>query len=162
MRPGWQPQPHVLFGGAMSDFSHPPLVEEYPLPPELRAIVPWTFLSLVFVSLIDGSQRTAPVSVWDATGVLVRAALDPDAPTGTCGLGRPEVLTLDEMLDLLNARSVKKRHLPGPVDRVMAHLAPSLNPSSVDVLLADSLPSPPLAAEAFKVQIHSPREVIKR
>jgi hypothetical protein len=50
----------------MPDFSHPPLVEEYPLPPELRAIVPWTFLPLVFVSLSGTFPARSPVSwrIW--------------------------------------------------------------------------------------------------
>ena len=30
----------VLFGGATPDLSRPPFTEEYPLPPELRAIAP--------------------------------------------------------------------------------------------------------------------------
>ena len=44
--------PSVLFGGATPDLSHLPFTEEYPLPPELRAIAPWTFLPLVFLQYL--------------------------------------------------------------------------------------------------------------
>lgn len=109
-----------------------------------------------------GDQRIAPVLVDDAAEVVVRAALDPQAPTGTFGLGGPDVLTLQEMVDLLNGGHPRARHLPPSVARVLAHLVPALSPPLVQVLLADSLPPGPSAAAAFGVPLTSPREVYSR
>ena len=101
-----------------------------------------------------GTQQIAPVFVDDVAEAVVRAALDPDAVTGTYGLGGPDVLTLDAMVDLLNGGSVEKRHLPPRIARLLAHVMPRLNPALVEVLIADSLPPHPLAAEAFDLPLH--------
>lgn len=107
-----------------------------------------------------GDQRIAPIFVEDVAEVLVRAAVDRGAPTGTFGLGGPEVLTFDEMIALVNGGHARERHLPPSVARLLAHLVPALSPPLVDVLLADSLPPEPSAADAFGVTLHGPREVL--
>lgn len=95
-----------------------------------------------------GDQRMAPVFVEDVAEALTRAAVEPSAPTGTYALAGPEELTLDAMLELLNGAGVRERHVPPSVARLLAHLAPQLTPTLVDVLLRDSLPhDPPLAPE---------------
>jgi uncharacterized protein YbjT (DUF2867 family) len=115
------------------------------------------------VTLIGrGDQPMAPVFVDDVAEVVVRAALAPSAPTGTFGLGGPDVLTLDEMVALLNGTPPRTRHVPPSVARLLAHVVPTLSPALVDVLLAASLPPEPQAATAYGVRMHGPREVLGR
>jgi NADH dehydrogenase len=64
----------------------------------------------------SGAQRYAPVFVGDVAEVLVRAALDPSAPTGTFALAGPDVLTVDEFVQVVNGGPVKERHLQGPLE----------------------------------------------
>jgi hypothetical protein len=70
------------------------------------------------------------------------------------------VLTLDEMVALLNGTPPRTRHVPPSVARLLAHVVPTLSPALVDVLLAASLPPEPQAATAFGVRMHGPREVL--
>lgn len=45
-----------LFGGSLPDFSHPPVMSVYPIPPELKVIGPWPLLPVVFLqNLVAGS-----------------------------------------------------------------------------------------------------------
>ena len=107
-----------------------------------------------------GDQRVAPVYVDDVAEVAVRAALDLSSPAGTFGLGGPEVLTLSQVIDLVNGRHLKQRHLPAAAAKVFARALPTLNPALVDVLLTDSLPPAPSASDAFCVQLHRPPKVL--
>jgi membrane protease YdiL (CAAX protease family) len=43
---------YVLSGGGAPDFSNPPFLKVYPLPPELAAISPWPLLPLVFLQYV--------------------------------------------------------------------------------------------------------------
>jgi NADH dehydrogenase len=106
-----------------------------------------------------GGQRMAPVYVEDVAEALARGALDPTAPTGTFALAGPQELTLDEMVALLDGAGVRERHIPPSVARLLAHLSPQLNPTLVEVLLADSLPHDPPAAEALGLELRAPRDV---
>ena len=90
----------------------------------------------------SGRQLMAPVHVDAVVDAITRACED-DAPTGTFSLAGPETLTLDEMIDRINGREVRKRHIPPSVARVLAHLSPKLTPTLVDVLLRDCLPHDP-------------------
>lgn len=96
-----------------------------------------------------GAQRCAPVYVEDVVDALVRAALDLKTPVGTFALAGPDVLTVDEFVDLMNSAPVREHHRHPLVARIVSHLAPTLTPALVDVLLSDSLPDGPRAAEAF-------------
>ena len=107
----------------------------------------------------SGAQRYAPVFVGDVAEVLMRAALDPTAPTGTFALGGPDVLTVDEFVEVLNGGVVKERHLPRRLARVLAHVLPTLTPALVEVMTADSLPDTTLADEVFGIDLHSIRTV---
>lgn len=106
-----------------------------------------------------GDQRLAPVHVDDVAEALVRAALDPGAPDGTYALAGPQELTLDDMLQLLNRAGVRERHVPPSVARLLAHLAPQLNPTLVEVLLADSLPHDPPLAPELGLTLRAPADV---
>src|SRR5262245_45337647 len=107
----------------------------------------------------SGAQRYAPVFVGDVANVLVEAALDPSTPTGTFAFAGPDVLTVDEFVRVLNARTVKERHLRGLPARVLGHVLPTLTPALVEVMAADSLPDTILAADAFSLDLHSIRDV---
>src|SRR5262245_50122960 len=107
----------------------------------------------------SGAQRYAPVFVGDVAEVLTRAALDRSAPTGTFALAGPDVLTVDEFVQVLNRSGAKERHLQGRFARLLAHLLPTLTPALVEVMTADSLPDTSLAADAFGVDLHQIRDV---
>jgi NADH dehydrogenase len=106
----------------------------------------------------SGAQRYAPVFVGDVAEVLMRAALDPSAPTGTFALAGPDVLTLDEFVEVLHGGAVKERHLQGRLARVLAHILPTLTPALVEVMTADSLPDATLAAEVFGIDVRQIRD----
>jgi NADH dehydrogenase len=106
-----------------------------------------------------GDQRYAPVFVGDVAETLMRTALDPSAPTGTFALAGPDVLTVDEFVQVVNGGNVKQRHIPGRLARVLAHVLPTLTPALVDVMTADSLPDTTLAAEVFAIELHRIRDV---
>lgn len=106
-----------------------------------------------------GDQRMAPVFVEDVAEAIVRGGLDPAAPTGVFALAGPQELTLDAMIALLDGAGVRERHVPPSLARLLAHLSPQLNPTLVEVLLADSLPRDPSAAEALGLTLRSPAEV---
>ncbi|HKD33537.1 MAG TPA: NAD(P)H-binding protein [Gaiellaceae bacterium] len=107
----------------------------------------------------SGAQRYAPVFAGDVAEVLMRAALDPMAPTGTFALAGPDVLTVDEFVEVLNGGVVKERHLQRRLARVLAHVLPTLTPALVEVMTADSLPDTTLAADVFGIDLHSIRTV---
>src|SRR5262245_4986314 len=107
----------------------------------------------------SGAQRYAPVFVGDVAEVLMRAALDPAAPTGTFALAGPDVLTVDEFVQVVNGAAVKVRHLHGRLARLLAHILPSLTPALVEVMAADSLPDTTLAAEIFGIDLRPIRDV---
>jgi len=107
----------------------------------------------------SGAQRYAPVFVGDVAEVLVRATLDSSAPTGAFALAGPDVLTVDEFVQVVNGGGVKERHLQGRLARVLAHLLPSLTPALVEVLASESLPDTTLASEVFGVDVRSIRGI---
>src|SRR5262245_17503871 len=107
----------------------------------------------------SGAQRYAPIFVGDVAEVLMRAALDPAAPTGTFALAGPDVLTVDEFVQVVNGGTVKERHLRRRLARVLAHVLPTLTPALVEVMTADSLPDTSLAADVLGIDLHSIREV---
>lgn len=106
-----------------------------------------------------GDQRLTPVYVEDVAEALVRAAVEPEAPTGTYSLAGPDEIDLDTMLALLNGAGVRERHVPPSIARLLAHLAPQLNPTLVEVLLSDSLPHDPPLAPELGMTMRGPRDV---
>jgi NADH dehydrogenase len=104
------------------------------------------------VSVIGtGRQRYAPVYVEDVADAVVRCALDPTIRPGTYSLAGPDTFTVDELADTLSGENVTERHLGPRLARALAHVMPSLTPTMVDVLAADSLPEAglPLAADVL-------------
>lgn len=115
------------------------------------------------VSMIgDGSQRLAPIHVDDLSGILVAAALDTGAPTGTFDLSGPDTLTLDEFVGRLNPHAPRIRHIPAPLAGLLGRVSPGLTPELVGVLLADSLAEsdPQETASRFGVSLRPTRETV--
>ena len=108
---------------------------------------------------MEQAERARVIRPGQVQSALARGALDPEAPSGTYALAGPEELTLDEMIGLLDGAGVRERHIPPSVARLLAHLSPRLNPTLVEVLLADSLAHDPPAAEALGLTLRSPREI---
>jgi NADH dehydrogenase len=115
------------------------------------------------VSVIgSGRQRYAPAFVGDVAEALIRLALDPATPTGTFAIAGPQAMTVDEFADALSGADVAERHLPRRLARALAHVVPSLTPTMVDVLAADSLADGPLVSDALGLELHALTDVYAR
>jgi uncharacterized protein YbjT (DUF2867 family) len=96
-----------------------------------------------------GAQTCAPIYVEDAVDILVRAALDPNAPSGTFALVGPDELTMDEFVELVNDGQVTERHRQGRLSRLGSRFAARSTRTWVELLSRDSLPDSPRIAEAL-------------
>lgn len=100
-----------------------------------------------------GTQRLAPVHVEDVARALAAADDRETAFTGTYGLQGPEVVTADELADLLAGRPRRKIHLsPAATGRVVRLLGRRLSPALLEVLAADSLSDAVDAATEFGIE----------
>jgi NADH dehydrogenase len=104
----------------------------------------------------DGTQRVAPILLDDVVSALLAAMAG--GPPGTYELAGPDVMTLDELVSLLNGGLARVRHVPARVARLAARLLPSVPPAMVDLMLRDSIADPSRAALAFGLKLHSLRE----
>lgn len=108
------------------------------------------------VALIVGSgrQRLAPVFVDDVARVLAAADDRAVEVRGTFGLQGPDVVTADEMIDLLAGRPRRKVHLSPAAARQAARVVGRrVPPAALEVLAADSLADAPDAAAEFGVTL---------
>lgn len=88
----------------------------------------------------SGRQRLAPVHVRDVCAALVAADDRAEPPAGTLGLEGPDVVTADEVVDLIASRARRKIHLTAAAARRAARLLGSrLHPALLEILAADSL-----------------------
>lgn len=117
------------------------------------------FIGRLVTVVGDGAQRLAPVYVEDVAEAAVRGARDPAGPTGILALAGPETLTLDAVVTALNPGRIRIRHVSAPAARLLARLPGRLTGPLVDVLLADSLPHDPPAAEALGLRLRSVGDV---
>jgi NADH dehydrogenase len=104
----------------------------------------------------DGQQRVAPIHVDDLADLIIAAALDPAAPTGTFAVRGPTVYRPDGFVRRINPPGVTTRHLPATLARLVAHVVPQLTPALVDVLTGDSVTAndPDEIAGRFGVMLH--------
>ncbi len=104
----------------------------------------------------SGKQRIAPLFIGDVVEAVLRAALDPDAPTGTFELAGPERMSMDEFVRRLNGGEVRIRHLPGRIAMAIARFSPALTPALMDLLVRDNVPSsdPARVAAEFGFSLH--------
>ena len=113
----------------------------------------------------SGRQRVAPICRDDVVEAIV-AALDPRTNHGRFDLPGPDELTMDEFVAIVNGGPVTLRHIPARLARTLAHAVPSLTPTLVDVMLADSLGEGTRAARAFALErrrltdIYRPRAAV--
>jgi uncharacterized protein YbjT (DUF2867 family) len=102
-----------------------------------------------------GTQRLAPVFVGDVAACL--AAADDRAAGGgggTFGLQGPDIVTADELADLLAGRARRKVHLgPDAARRGARLLGRRMSATLIEVLAADSLADAPDAAAEFEVAL---------
>lgn len=106
----------------------------------------------VAVIVGSGRQRLAPVFVDDVARVLAAADDRAVEVRGTFGLQGPDVVTADEMIDLLARRRRRKVHLSPDAARRAARLMGRLvAPAVLEVLAGDSLADAPDAAAEFGV-----------
>ena len=101
-----------------------------------------------------GRQRWTPVLREDVVEAVLHAALDPATPAGVFELAGPDVVTVDELVDRINGRAVRKRHLHGAAAHVIAALLPSLHAAAVEIMadycVLDGAPT----AAAFGITRH--------
>jgi uncharacterized protein YbjT (DUF2867 family) len=108
----------------------------------------------VAVVIGSGSQRLAPVFVEDVAATLAAADDRAMEVRATFGLQGPDVVTADELVDLLAGRSKRKVHLsPGAARRAARILGRRLSPAVLDILAGDSLADGPDAAAEFGVPL---------
>jgi NADH dehydrogenase len=100
-----------------------------------------------------GTQRLAPVYREDVADAIV-AALAPAAYHGRFDLPGPEVLTMDELVRVVNGGSCSLHHVPPLAARALGRVRPDLTPELVDVLLADSLGDQIRADRTFGLARH--------
>jgi uncharacterized protein YbjT (DUF2867 family) len=105
------------------------------------------------VVLGPGTQRLAPVSVEDVARTLVAADDRANPVDGMFGLQGPDVVTADELTDLVAGRRRRKIHLgPDAVRRASLALGRSVSPAELEVLAVDSLSDGPSATSEFGVE----------
>jgi uncharacterized protein YbjT (DUF2867 family) len=114
---------------------------------ELRAAASRPFAAVV---IGPGSQRIAPTFVEDVARALLAGDDRAVAVSGTFGVQGPDVVTADELVDLLVGRPRRKVHLtPDAARRSARLLGRRLSTSMLQILAADSLADAPPAAEEF-------------
>ncbi|HZJ28221.1 MAG TPA: NAD-dependent epimerase/dehydratase family protein [Acidimicrobiia bacterium] len=107
------------------------------------------------VALLGGGrQRWTPLLREDAIEAIACACLDSTSPTGTFDLGGPDTVTLDDLVDRVNGREVRKRHLHGAAAHVIAALLPSLHPATVEIMAADCVLDSETTSAAFGLSRH--------
>ncbi|MGH3372834.1 MAG: NAD-dependent epimerase/dehydratase family protein, partial [Nocardioidaceae bacterium] len=114
---------------------------------------------LVAAVVGTGRQRVAPVHVRDVAAALVAADDRAEPVSGTFGLQGPEVVTANELVDLIAGRSRRKVHLsPDTARRAARFLGRVVHPALLEVLASDSLADAPDAAAELGVGMTPLRE----
>jgi len=94
----------------------------------------------------DGRQRIAPVHVGDVAAALLAADHRAEPVSGTFALQGPDVVTADELVDLIAGRRRRKIHLsPAAARRAARLLGRAVNPALLEILASDSLADAPPA-----------------
>jgi NADH dehydrogenase len=95
----------------------------------------------------SGRQRIAPVDVRDVAAALVAADDRAEPVSGTRGLQGPDVMTADELVDLVAGRRRRKVHLsPRAARRAARMLGRTVHPALLEILAGDCLADAPDAA----------------
>jgi uncharacterized protein YbjT (DUF2867 family) len=116
---------------------------------EVRAAATRPAVAVVFG---PGTQRLAPVFVEDVARTLMAADDRANPVDGTFGLQGPDVVTADELTDLVARRRRRKVHLgPDAVRRASRVLGRRVTPVELEILAVDSLADGPSATAEFGV-----------
>jgi len=108
----------------------------------------------------NGKQRIAPVFVGDVAAAIV-AALG-SGISGTFDLQGPEVMSLDELVHILNAPyTVEIRHVPAFIAPLLAFVGPKLPAALIDLMVRDCRSNAPSALEVFGAVSTSLRTIWK-
>jgi uncharacterized protein YbjT (DUF2867 family) len=108
---------------------------------------------VVAVVVGSGTQRVAPVFVEDVARAVLAADDRTSGPSGTFGLQGPDVVTADQVVDLVAGRPRRKLHLqPRAALRGSRLLGRPVSLAALEVLAADSLADAPDAAAEFGLQ----------
>jgi uncharacterized protein YbjT (DUF2867 family) len=115
------------------------------------------------VVLGSGSQRFAPVFVDDVAAVLAAADDRAGVEPGTRGLNGPDVISADDLTDLLAGKRRHKLHAsPSLAQRMTRVQRRPLPLAALEVLAADALADPPDAAAEFGVALTPLRDGLAR
>jgi NADH dehydrogenase len=102
----------------------------------------------------SGRQRIAPVHVGDVCAALLAADDRAEPVSGTLGLQGPDVVTADELVDLIAGRARRKVHLsPDAARRAARLLGRRLHPALLEILATDSLADAPDAATELGIPL---------
>lgn len=100
-----------------------------------------------------GRQRLAPVFVADVVAVLAGADDRDRVVSGTWGLQGPDVITADDLADVLAGRPKRKTHVGPGMARIAGRLTGRrYSAAMLEILAADSLADAPDAASEFGVR----------
>jgi uncharacterized protein YbjT (DUF2867 family) len=106
-----------------------------------------------------GTQRLAPVFVEDMAGTVVAADDRASGVGGTFGLQGPDIVTADEVVDLLAGRHRRKVHLsPVAARRGTRLLGRPVSRPALEILAGDSVVDAPSAAEEFGIDLTGLRQ----
>ena len=109
---------------------------------------------LAAVVVGTGAQRLAPVFAGDVAACLAGADDRAGAVSGTFGLQGPDVVTADELADLLVGRRRRKIHLgPAAAQRAARLTGRRMSTTFAEILAADSLADAPDAAAEFGAKV---------
>ena len=104
----------------------------------------------------SGRQRVAPVHVRDVRSALLAADDRADPISGTLGLQGPDVLTMDEVVDVVAGRVRRKVHVPaGSTARATRLFGRPLHPALLEILENDSVSDARDASDVLGLRLTS-------
>jgi uncharacterized protein YbjT (DUF2867 family) len=117
-----------------------------------------------------GQNRVQPISVFDVAKVTTQAVFNEAATNRTFELGSKEVLTMDEILQIVMQVMKKRRlliHFPKELMKLMAAPLtllpePPFSPSAIDFISTEVLIDPTETETLFNIKFESLREGLQR
>jgi NADH dehydrogenase len=105
----------------------------------------------------SGRQKVAPVYIEDVVSAIIAALCQKQ--DGVFDLAGTECLSMDDLVNLLNKKTVKVNHLPPPIAKLLPWVVQDLPAALIDIMLADSLADSKSVVEAFDLKLTPLREV---
>lgn len=118
----------------------------------------------------DGKSRVQPVSVFDLAKVIAMAVVKEEATNKIFEIGGPQILTMDEVLQIAQGVLGRRRlflHLPVGLMKAAAHLLkvlpnPPLTPGAIDFITMEALCDPTAAIETFGIEFERLEDGLRR